>query len=219
MDILTIISIFILGYLIGKILRIVILKFYQIYSKECRGKNLPYFPIELSNALIYIFTYIYFGFTIQGVFIALLFSILLGICLIDFKFHIIPDSLNLVVFLLSIIYGFILLGLGEESILDFFNRGYGLILGLSFFFLIAVVTKGAIGGGDIKLIGGLGFFFGFINTIGIIFFSFIIGGMISILLLILKVITKYEFIPFGPFICISAFIMALWGENIIEIFL
>ena len=219
MDILTIISIFILGYLIGKILRIVILKFYQIFSKEGRGKNLPYFPIELSNALIYIFTYIYFGFTIQGVFIALLFSILLAVCLIDFKFHIIPDSLNLVVFLLSIIYGFILLGLGEESILDFFNRGYGLILGLSFFFLIAVVTKGAIGGGDIKLMGGLGFFFGFINTIGIIFFSFIIGGMISILLLILKVITRYEFIPFGPFICISAFIMALWGENIIEIFL
>lgn len=216
---LTIISIFILGYLIGKVLRIVILKFYQIYTKESRRKNLPYFPIELSNALIYIITYIYFGFTIQGVFIALLFSILLAVCLIDFKFHIIPDSLNLVVFLLSIIYGFILLGLGEESMLDIFNRGYGLILGLSFFFLIAVVTKGAIGGGDIKLMGGLGFFFGFINTIGIIFFSFIIGGMISILLLTLKVITRYEFIPFGPFICISAFIMALWGENIIEIFL
>lgn len=219
MDILNIISIFILGYLIGKVLKVVILKFYQIYSKEGRGTNFLHFPIELSNALIYIITYIYFGFTIQGVFIALLFSILLSICLIDFKFHIIPDSLNLVVFLLSIIYGFILLGLGEESMLDIFNRGYGLILGLSFFFLIAVVTKGAIGGGDIKLMGGLGFFFGFINTIGIIFFSFIIGGMISILLLILKVITKYEFIPFGPFICISAFIMALWGENIIEIFL
>lgn len=219
MDILTIISIFILGYLIGKVLKRGVFKFYQIYSKEGSGTNFRYFPIELSNTLIYVIIYIYFGFTIQGVFIALLFSILLGICLIDFKIHIIPDSLNLVVFLLSIIYGFILLGLGEESILDFFNRGYGLILGLSFFFLIAVVTKGAIGGGDIKLMGGLGFFFGFINTIGIIFFSFIIGGMTSILLLILKVITRYEFIPFGPFICISAFIMALWGENIIEIFL
>jgi len=73
-----------------------------------------------------------------------------------------------------------------------------------------------MGGGDIKIMAALGFLFGFTQTLVLIFFSFIIGGVMSGLLLVLKLKKRKDHIPFGPFICIAAFITIFWGEDLIR---
>ena len=81
--------------------------------------------------------------------------------------------------------------------------------------MIAVVTS-AMGGGDIKMMAALGFLLGLYPTLLLIFLSFVLGGILSGMLLLLKIKKRKDHIPFGPFICISAVITIFWGERILQ---
>ena len=89
----------------------------------------------------------------------------------------------------------------------------------SLFLTIVLVSRGGMGDGDITLIGSLGFILGvkliFLN----IFLSFLIGALISLLLLGFKIKTRKDPIPFGPFIIISFFIVILFGQEIIDLYI
>ena len=63
-----------------------------------------------------------------------------------------------------------------------------------------------MGFGDVKLMGALGLFFGFSGTIIITLIAFLLGAIISIILLATKIKKTDEYIPFGPFIVIAAII-------------
>ena len=69
-----------------------------------------------------------------------------------------------------------------------------------------VYGKEAMGFGDVKLMGALGLFFGLSNIVVITLVSFLIGAILSIVLLITKIKKSDEYIPFGPFIVIATFI-------------
>ena len=66
--------------------------------------------------------------------------------------------------------------------------------------------KEAMGFGDVKLMGALGLYFGLSNIIIITLVSFLIGAVLSIVLLATKMKKSDEYIPFGPFIVIATFI-------------
>ena len=63
-----------------------------------------------------------------------------------------------------------------------------------------------MGFGDVKLMGALGLYFGLSNIIVITLVSFLIGAILSIILLATKIRKMDEYIPFGPFIVIASFI-------------
>jgi leader peptidase (prepilin peptidase)/N-methyltransferase len=108
---------------------------------------------------------------------------------------------------------------GDKVWSDLLNHSLGLLLGGGFFLLIAMVTNGAMGGGDIKIMGALGFLFGVKNTLLLMFLSFVIGGVLSLILLGLKIKKRKDYIPFGPFICIAALITIFWGQQILQWYL
>ncbi|MDF2568498.1 MAG: Prepilin peptidase [Sporomusa sp.] len=93
------------------------------------------------------------------------------------------------------------------------------VVGGGILLLIAIITKGGIGGGDIKFVTALGLWLGLKLTLLTIFLSFIIGGIGSVLLLAFKIKKRKDFIPFGPFIAIAAFISMLYGTEIISWYL
>ena len=66
--------------------------------------------------------------------------------------------------------------------------------------------KEAMGFGDVKLMGALGLYFGLSNIIIITLLSFLIGAILSIVLLATKIKKIDEYIPFGPFIVLGTFI-------------
>ena len=63
-----------------------------------------------------------------------------------------------------------------------------------------------MGFGDVKLMGALGLYFGLTNIIVITLLSFLIGAILSIILLATKIKKMDEYIPFGPFIVLGTFI-------------
>ena len=82
---------------------------------------------------------------------------------------------------------------------------YGLLAGFAFL-LLAVITRGGIGGGDIKLIAALGLWLPpaalKLTALG----GIIIGGFWALLAILLTKKSRKDFIPYGPSFIIAALI-------------
>lgn len=187
--------------------------------RYCGEPISPQYPlVELLNGFLYLILFKHFGGSLSFIFYAIIFSILIVISIIDFEFQIIPDSLNISIFILAIVYKILqytLYGISPQIL----NSTLALIISSGLFLLIAILSKGGMGGGDIKLIGALGFILGIKLSLLNIFLSFILGAIISIFLLLFKIKEKKDPIPFGPFICIAFMIVTLWGQEIISWYL
>ena len=133
---------------------------------------------------------------------------LLSIFVIDYRQQIIPNRLNLTIFEVGLVFAF-LYGLSDVAIT--FNMLLGMLVGGGIFLLITLVGgmfygKEAMGFGDVKLMAALGLYFGFSNIIAITLVSFLVGAILSIILLISRKKKSNEYIPFGPFIVLATFI-------------
>ena len=132
----------------------------------------------------------------------------------DLKMSIIPNETNYLSAVVGFIYAVSTL-IYNKVRLGSYDKGLDLILGgvvaFALFFAISgvsylILKKEGMGGGDIKLVAGIGFFMGLKNFIQIFVLSFLIAAIVSIFLLILKKKGKSDYIPFGPFLCIGAYI-------------
>jgi len=180
--------------------------------RHCGAKYSIQYPlIELLNGILYLFIFYKYGFTWISVMHSLTVSVLIVVFLIDLRYKIIPDSL--------VIFGLLYTTIISIMFIDIniMNRLYGFLFGFGLFLLIALVTN-AMGGGDIKLMGFLGLNFGLKGIIFITVSSFVIGAVISVGLLISKIATRKDYIPFGPFIAVAALIYIFWGEELINIY-
>ena len=63
--------------------------------------------------------------------------------------------------------------------------------------------------------GALGLYFGLANIIIVALLSFLIGAVLSILLIVFRIKKLDEYIPFGPFIVIGALITIFVPYSII----
>ena len=128
---------------------------------------------------------------------------LLVIAVIDYKQHIIPDQLvmSLVVFKLG--YDPII---NLSFIIMLTNIGYALLIAVPLLLLTVLIEKKSgkfqMGGGDIKILGGIALFFTPMDTLLIIF----IGSVIQ--LMSLKY-TKAMMLPLAPALFISTLLVAL----------
>jgi len=160
-----------------------------------------------------------FGLRLETIQYIVIIGMLIPIFLIDYEHYIIPDGLNMGIFAVAVSVVLIQILTGEKEWNEFLYHIFGMLIGGGFFLFIAVVTDGAMGGGDIKIMAALGFLFGVKSTLLLMFFSFVIGGILSVILLVLKIKKRKDPIPFGPFICLSALITIFWGNQILEWYL
>ncbi len=106
--------------------------------------------------------------------------------------------------------------------LPIINSLLGIAIGYFILLLIAYLgkyflKKEAMGGGDVKLAGMLGSFLGWkLNCISL-YFSFLIGGSVAIVLLIIKKKNLKDQIAFGPAIILGALLSILYGEKFLQL--
>jgi len=179
--------------------------------RHCGAKISARYPlVELLTGVLFALLFSRYGYSLEFLKYATLTCILVCAAFIDKDHRIIPDRLNLFGFVLAMVF---LAASRELSPLDSF---YGFISGGGFLFILALVSRGAMGGGDIKLFAVIGLFLGFSKTVMTIFITFIIAGSIGILLIFLGIKKRKDFIPFGPFISIGAFIVIMWYNELID---
>lgn len=142
---------------------------------------------------------------------------LLTVFTIDYRLKIIPNRLSLTMFEIGLVFTF-LYGLSNVAIS--INMLLGMLAGGGIFLAITLLGglfygKEAMGFGDVKLMGALGLYFGLTNIIIIALVSFLVGAILSIFLLATKIKKVDEYIPFGPFIVLSTFIVIFVPYNIL----
>ena len=184
----------------------------------CRGKcrycgakiSIQYPLLEVLTGFLYLLTYWQFELTSEGYLMLLLVSALIVISGIDAKHRIIPDAITYP----GMIIGFIAAIFSVH--IQVTDAVFGFLAAGGFFFLIALLTRGGIGGGDIKLMAFVGTFLGLKYALLAIFFGSIIGSFYGLGLIALKKAGLKSAVPYGPFLAAGTFISALYGNEIIQ---
>lgn len=92
----------------------------------------------------------------------------------------------------------------------FFSLIGGLCCG-GFMFIVALISRGALGMGDVKMFFVLGLMYGVSVTYSILLFSVFIMAIFSIVMLALKKATRKTSVPMAPFVVMGFLINVLFG--------
>ena len=133
---------------------------------------------------------------------------LLAALVIDHKKQILPNRLTLTMFEVGLVITFLC---GFSQIAISIEMLLGMIVGVAIFLIITLIGylfygKDSMGLGDIKFIAALGLYFGVTNIIVISIMAFLIATIYAVIMILSKRKKVDEYIPFGPFIVIAAFI-------------
>jgi leader peptidase (prepilin peptidase)/N-methyltransferase len=109
--------------------------------------------------------------------------------------------------------------LNESIVMRVAYVALGGAIGFVVFLLIAIVSRGGMGWGDVKLAGLVGLATGFPLVFLSIIMAAILGGIVAVALLIARRRNFKGTIPFGPFLALAAMITLLWGSNILSWYL
>jgi leader peptidase (prepilin peptidase)/N-methyltransferase len=170
--------------------------------------------VELLTGLIYLIIYLTYGLSIQSLIYIILSSALIIITFIDLKEQIIPDVISLPGVVAGLVISFFAPYISSLSSL------LGIIVGGGTILIIALIgtiifKKEAMGGGDVKLAAMVGAFLGWKYVILALFLGFFIGALAGIFLILAKIRSREDMIPFGPFIVVGSIAAILWGERIL----
>ena len=168
-----------------------------------------YALVELLTASLFVWCLEVFGPSPELVKALIFISFFIVITFIDYDHQLILDK---VLICLSVAGVVINLWIGSVSPLNMLIAG---LLGGGLLLIIALVSGGGMGGGDIKFAAALGLCFGWQYLLLTLLLSFIFGGIGGVLLLVFKLKSRKDFIPFGPFIALGALFTLLYGNNII----
>lgn len=211
---------FLLGFLIGTFLnsciyRIsrcmpIVIPWSKKFKKDLSTKDYPAISlINLVTGFIFFLLAFQHGLSITFLFSIIFFAVLIIIVFVDIERQLIFDHLILTLFVIT---------LAKQTItpqITLTSAIYGSLIGFSVLLALAIIANGAFGGGDIKLMIPLGFYFGSMHVSLLLLLAFILSGLVSAILLILKIKKRRDFIPFGPFLGIAALIVTLIAERII----
>lgn len=181
--------------------------------RYCHQKiSIQYPLIEILNAALYAAVYYKFGATFSFIKYAVFISSMIVIGMIDGKTKFVYKSTTIFAAAAGVVFMIIEGMLFKEKILTY-------IIGAAFCFLIilliVVLTKG-MGEGDIEIAIICGLFLGFkLSALGL-FLSFIVGGIVGVILLLRRKKGFKDEMPFGPCLAIGAIISLFAGTNMLS---
>jgi leader peptidase (prepilin peptidase)/N-methyltransferase len=217
---------------------------YIFLKGKCRkcGERISirYPLVELLNGILYWAAFNYFGLGWHLPILFALVSSMVVITFIDLDFQIIPDVITLPGIAIGLVSAsfllpdpfmevsskhyavsskesaYCLLPTAYYQIVGFKNSIAGLFLGGGLFYLIAILSRGGMGGGDIKLMAMVGAFMGWKAVFLTTFIGSLVGSIAGIFLIVFKGKGRKTKIPFGPFLAFGSIITLFFGNGIIK---
>ena len=201
----------------------------------CDTKISWQYPIvEILTGVLFVFLYFHFEYLILSTpllfgilfaYYAVLFCIFIVLSVYDIKHKILPDSLIFLFIIIAFIGMFLVQGDAIVLHMPTYTQFLAGVLLPAPFALLWLVSKGKwMGLGDSKFMIGMGFLLGMSAGITAILFSFWIGALISILILMYsrcfgkRGVTLMTAIPFGPFLALGTILVVLSNCNLWTIF-
>lgn len=179
--------------------------------RYCQTKISFQYPlVELLTGTFFVILFLQYHFSISFYIYIFLISLLIICTFIDYKHQIIPNKITYP----GIIIGLILSLLFNH--ISFLSALLGVLIPGGFLLLIAILTKGGMGIGDVKLAAMIGTYIGAKYTLIGIFIGALVGSILGLSLMALEIKGRKDTIPFGPLIAFGTLLMLLWGPDIIN---
>lgn len=186
---------------------------------QCKSKISIRYPfIELLTLILSMYACWHFNFTLQLPFVLMAIWLLICLLFIDFDHQLLPDGLTYCLLWLGLIAN-------TQSLFtplpDAVLSCVGAYLSLWGFIKLYYLATGKIGmgHGDFKLFAAFGAWLGWMMLPLILLISSISGAIIGIAYLRFNKKPATTTIPFGPFLCVSGFIVLFWGHSIMRWYL
>ena len=211
---------------------------YALLGGKCRycgsGISLQYPLIELITGFLFLLTYQKFqGAPLTIIIFLLLVLSLIIVSTIDLQTYTIPDKFTYPLIVLGLIsspFNFFLkeysgIIISSSKMLSLILSSFlGFLIGGGILYLIALLGRSmfkreAMGGGDIKLISGVGAFLGAVNVLWVIFLASLLGAITGGALLIAGRYKKFQPIPFGIYISLGTISVFLFQPGFNQIYL
>lgn len=190
---------------------------YVFLGGKCRGCgnkiSWVYPVIELMTGVLFAFAYGQLGWGIELIVALFFISLLVIIVVSDLAYMLIPDKV-LVFFLPLLAIGRVL-----SPLTPWWDSLVGAVVGFGILYIIAVLSNGGMGGGDIKLFFLIGLVLGTIDTLLTLFLAAVIGMIVGITMLSKNKQGRKTPIPFGPSIALAAVIVYFYGDVLINWYL
>ena len=188
---------------------------YIVLGGKCRDCSIrisPIYPvIEAVTAVLLLAGFFKFGLSFDFLVYVVVAPALVIITAIDIEHQIIPDVITLPGIVLGLALGSYTIGYAD-SLLGFF-------LGGGLFYLLAVLSNGGMGGGDIKYIAAAGALLGWQKVLLVIFIGAFLGSIVGLFQIAIQKKSRKSLIPFGPFLAAGTLITLFYGNPLIRLYL
>jgi leader peptidase (prepilin peptidase)/N-methyltransferase len=190
---------------------------FALLRGRCRACAMPiswrYPIIEATTGVLFGAAFVCFGATPHLVAAMILLAALVAITVIDLQHQIIPDAITLPGIVAGVLAN---VATRHVSVID---SVLGIVLGGGVFLVIILVSRGGMGGGDMKLAAMLGAFLGWKVALLALFFAVVAGGSLAIVLLASGLRGRKDPVPFGPFLALGGAVGLFAGEGLLTWYL
>ena len=181
---------------------------------RCRACATPipwrYPIVEAVTAALFAAAWLRFGGDLRQFIAAVVFlAALIAITVIDLRHQIIPDAITLP----GVVAGFVAT-LATHHI-SWVSSVVGILIGSGLFVAVILLSRGGMGGGDLKLGAMLGAFLGWQSLLVALFIAVMLGGLSAVVLLAARRVARKDAIPFGPFLAIGGAVALFWADPIL----
>lgn len=179
------------------------------------GASIPWrvFWVEAVTGVSFALLYWHFGLTAELAVALFYFSIFIVIFVIDIDHQLI---LNRIVYPAAAIALIIDIFMPEPG---FLNGLLGGGVGLAVLLVPALVFRGGMGWGDVKMAGLIGLVVGFPQVLVAVVGGVIVGGLVAVILLLFRIKGRKDAIPFGPFLSLTTMVTIVYGQEILDWYL
>ena len=188
---------------------------YMALGGKCRDCAIPisliYPTIEALTGILMLAGILKFGTSSEFFVYAVVATSLVIITAIDIEHQIIPDVITLPGIAFGLIIGIYTIGFKDSL--------FGLFLGSGLFYLLAILSNGGMGGGDIKYIAAVGALLGWQKVLLVIFIGAFLGSIVGLFLITIQKKSRKSTIPFGPFLAVGTLITLFYGNSLIRVYL
>ena len=153
-----------------------------------------------------------YGLTLKGIFTSLFLVCLAACSAADSESGKVPDLIIISIALLGILNFFIVESYSSEGLI---SRLIGFVIVSVPMLILALLIKGAFGGGDIKLMAAAGLYLGWKYVLAGFVAGLFVAGIYSTVMLLFKKIKPHSKIRIVPFLSIGLGGAVLYGDLLI----
>ncbi len=165
--------------------------------------------VELFSALLFAYLWGRFGPSWRLLVLTSYCSFLLLIAVIDLRYQLVLNVLIYPAAVVALLLRFV--PPGEDALTTLLGGA----VGLTFFSLVALLRRGGMGAGDVKLAALIGLMVGFPQVVWALTLGILAGGVAALFLLLTQLKELESYMPYAPFLCLGAAITLVYNPTLL----